>query len=308
MACSRKAESLKMRDKFTITIHDVNGVKQYTLKQFVKKFFIYLTAFIFSFILISSLVIFYLYYQVSELERKKQNLLKKNRELVMENIELKLNIDKKSAELKELSVKLENIEEMIGLKPEDSLNISDRILQVSLTTSQIYFLFKNIPSGSPLSNTVITSRFGYRKHPVNGHRDFHPGVDLRARIGTPVYATANGIVEFAGRKGNYGKLIIIQHNYGFKTLYGHLSKIKVKTGQFIEKGQIIGYTGKTGLINGPHLHYEIRYLQRPLNPVNFIRWKKLDYKKIFKKERHVQWESLIRAITRDYQLAVLKQL
>ncbi|WP_457622345.1 peptidoglycan DD-metalloendopeptidase family protein [Persephonella sp.] len=297
-----------MRDKFTITIHDVNGVKQYTLKQFVKKFFIYFSAFLVLFILLSSAIIFYLYYQVSELEYKKQELIKKNRQLILENIDLKLNIDKKTAELHQLSVKLENIEEMIGLKPEDNIDISDRIIKVSLTTSQIYFLFKNIPNGSPLKKTVITSRFGYRKHPVTGNKDFHPGVDLRAKIGTPVYATANGIVEYAGRKGNYGKLIIIQHNYGFKTLYGHLSKIKVKTGQFVEKGQLIGYTGKTGFINGPHLHYEIRYLQRPLNPVNFIRWKKLDYKKIFEKERHVQWESLIRAITRDYQLAALKRL
>jgi murein DD-endopeptidase MepM/ murein hydrolase activator NlpD len=253
-------------------------------------------------------VILYLYCQVSELGRKKQELMKKNRQLILENIDLKLNIDRKTAELKQLSVKLENIEEMIGLKPEEDTGLSDRIVKVSLTTSQIYFLFKNVPNGSPLRETIVTSRFGYRRHPVNGERDFHPGVDLRAKIGTPVYATANGIVEYAGKKGNYGKLIIVQHNYGFKTLYGHLSKINVKTGQFIEKGQLIGYTGRTGLINGPHLHYEIRYLQRPLNPVNFIKWKKLDYKKIFEKERHVKWESLIKAITRDYQLAVLRQL
>ncbi|WP_457640364.1 peptidoglycan DD-metalloendopeptidase family protein [Persephonella sp.] len=297
-----------MRDKFTITIHDVNGVKQYTLKQFVKKFFLYLSSFIILFIVLSLVVIFYLHHEVSELEKKKQELIKKNRQLVLENLELKKSIDKKTAEFQEISAKLENIEEMIGLKPEDKLKIPDRILKLSLTTSQIYFLFKNIPNGSPLKETVITSRFGYRKHPVTGKKDFHPGVDLRAKVGTPIYATANGIVEYAGKKKNYGKLIIIQHNYGFKTLYGHLSKISVRTGDFVKKGDLIGYTGRTGLINGPHLHYEIRYLQRPLNPVNFIRWKKLDYKKIFEKERHVKWESLIRAITRDYQLAVQKQL
>ncbi|WP_457625382.1 peptidoglycan DD-metalloendopeptidase family protein [Persephonella sp.] len=286
-----------MKDKFTITIHDVNGVKQYTLKQIVKKYFFYFVGFILFFIIFSTIVIYYLTEEVKELSEKKEELTQQNIKLLKEKAQLKKYIQEKSSELKSLSEKVKNIEEMIGLKPEQNLDFSERIKKLSLTSGQIYHLFTNIPNGSPLKSTIITSRFGYRKHPINGQKDFHPGVDLRAKIGTPVYSTANGIVEYAGKKGAYGKLIIIQHNYGFKTIYGHLSKIKVKTGDFVEKGQIIGYSGNTGLINGPHLHYEVRYLQRPLNPVNFIRWKKLNYTEIFKKERHVRWESLIKGIT-----------
>ncbi|WP_293445925.1 M23 family metallopeptidase [Persephonella sp.] len=296
-----------MRDKFTITIHDVNGAKQYTLKQIVKKYILYLIGFIILFFIVSTSVIYFLSKEVMELSQKKEELLKQNVKLLKEKIALKQSINEKTSELRELSEKVKNIEEMIGLIPEEKKDFSKRVKELSLTSGQIYHMFKNIPNGSPLKNTIITSRFGYRKHPVNGQKDFHPGVDLRAKVGTPVFSTANGIVEYAGRKGAYGKMVIIQHNYGFKTIYGHLSKIKVKTGDFVEKGQLIGFSGNTGLINGPHLHYEVRYLQRPLNPVNFIRWKKLSYKEIFKKERHVRWESLIKGITLNLQPLIPEQ-
>ncbi|HHG74749.1 MAG TPA: M23 family peptidase [Persephonella sp.] len=296
-----------MRDKFTITIHDVNGVKQYTLKQIVKKYILYFIGFIILFFIVSTSVIYLLSKEVRELSQKKEELLKQNVRLLKERIALKQSINEKTTELRELSEKVKNIEEMIGLIPEEKKDFSERVKELSLTTGQIYHMFKNIPNGSPLKSTIITSRFGYRKHPVNGQRDFHPGVDLRAKIGTPVFSTANGIVEYAGKKGAYGKMVIIQHNYGFKTIYGHLSKIKVKTGDFVEKGQLIGFSGNTGLINGPHLHYEVRYLQRPLNPVNFIRWKKLSYKEIFKKERRVRWESLIKGITLNLQPLIPEQ-
>ncbi len=296
-----------MRDKFTITIHDVNGVKQYTLKQIVKRYFLYFVGFIILFFVISTSVIYFLSKEVSELSQKKEELLKQNIKLLKEKITLKQSINEKTSELRELSEKVKNIEEMIGLIPEEKKDFSKRIKDLSLTTGQIYHMFKNIPNGSPLKSTIITSRFGYRKHPVNGQKDFHPGVDLRAKVGTPVFSTANGIVEYAGKKSAYGKMVIIQHNYGFKTIYGHLSKIKVKTGDFVEKGQLIGFSGDTGVINGPHLHYEVRYLQRPLNPVNFIRWKKLSYKEIFKKERRVRWESLIKGITLNLQPLIPEQ-
>ncbi len=298
---------MTMRDKFTITIHDVNGVKQYTLKQIVKRYFLYFIGFLVLFFVISTSVIYFLSKEVMELSEKKEELLKQNVKLLKEKIALKKSIIEKTSELKELSEKVRNIEEMIGLIPEEKKEFTERIKELSLTTGQIYHIFKNIPNGSPLKSTIITSRFGYRKHPVNGQKDFHPGVDLRAKIGTPVFSTANGIVEYAGKKGAYGKMVIIQHNYGFKTIYGHLSRIKVKTGDFVEKGQLIGFSGNTGLINGPHLHYEVRYLQRPLNPVNFIRWKKLSYKEIFKKERRVRWESLIKGITLNLQPLIQEQ-
>jgi len=105
-------------------------------------------------------------------------------------------------------------------------------------------------------------------------------------------------VEYAGyhRKSGYGKLIIIDNSYGFKSYYAHLGKIKVRHGQVIQKGDLIALTGNTGRSNGPHLHYEIRYMQRALNPFWFIKWTMGNYEQIFEKEKRVPWNPLLELI------------
>jgi murein DD-endopeptidase MepM/ murein hydrolase activator NlpD len=111
----------------------------------------------------------------------------------------------------------------------------------------------------PLMNPArITSRFGWRTHPLTGTRRFHSGIDIGAPTGTPVVATGTGTVISAGWNGGYGKAIIIQHNDVQQTLYGHLSEISVQPGQVIEQGTVIGLVGSTGNSTGPHLHFETR--------------------------------------------------
>jgi murein DD-endopeptidase MepM/ murein hydrolase activator NlpD len=111
----------------------------------------------------------------------------------------------------------------------------------------------------PLMNLApITSRFGWRTHPLSGTRRFHSGIDIGAPSGTPVVATGTGTVISAGWNGGYGKAIIIQHNDVQQTLYGHLSEISVQPGQVIEQGTVIGLVGSTGNSTGPHLHFETR--------------------------------------------------
>ncbi len=134
-------------------------------------------------------------------------------------------------------------------------------------------ILSDIPLGFPVFGR-ITSKFGYRRDPFNGKIDFHRGVDIRAPYGTPVRSTASGKVIYAGWLGPYGKAVVIKHKYGYQTLYGHLSKIKVRAGQRVKEGQIIGYVGSTGRSTGPHLHYEIRRYGKLLNPKKylFVRW------------------------------------
>ncbi len=116
----------------------------------------------------------------------------------------------------------------------------------------------------------ISSGFGYRRDPFTGKRRFHEGIDISNRPGTPVVAPADGVVIFAGREAGYGNLIIISHGYGITTRYGHLKKIFVKVGQKVQRGDIIGEIGNTGRSTGPHLHYEVRVYNRPVNPMNYI--------------------------------------
>ncbi|HYK36995.1 M23 family metallopeptidase [Alloacidobacterium sp.] len=128
----------------------------------------------------------------------------------------------------------------------------------------------NAPSLWPVVGPV-TSSFGEREDPFNGEGAFHAGVDISSTFGEPVRATADGTVEMADRASGYGREIIIDHGYGVKTCYGHLSGFAVTEGQQVTRGQIIGYVGMSGRSTGPHLHYEVRIRNTPVNPHKYLR-------------------------------------
>lgn len=130
-------------------------------------------------------------------------------------------------------------------------------------------LFDFTPSICP-AHGHITSRFGYRKSPIDGHREIHKGIDIGAPRGTPIMAAADGVVIFAGRKSSFGRTIIIDHGRGLTTRYAHCSKILKKIGQRVKKGDTIALMGSTGRSTGPHLHYEVRVNGMALDPSKFI--------------------------------------
>nr|WP_184087074.1 M23 family metallopeptidase [Sphingomonas xinjiangensis] len=127
-----------------------------------------------------------------------------------------------------------------------------------------------VPSMQPVDKVVFTSHFGVRSDPFRGTATMHAGVDIPGAIGTPIYATADGVVSHAGRQGGYGNLIQINHGRGLETRYGHLSKILVADNTKVHRGQLIGLMGSTGRSTGSHLHYEVRMDGRALNPVPFL--------------------------------------
>jgi len=125
------------------------------------------------------------------------------------------------------------------------------------------------PQGWPVKGW-LTSTFGMRKSPFSGRMKMHEGLDVAARTGTPVYTTADGVVSRAETAAGYGKLVVIDHGYGYRTYYGHNSKIYVKVGQRVKRGDKITAVGNTGTSTGSHLHYEVRMNGVPLNPHKFI--------------------------------------
>jgi len=296
-----------MDKHFTITIHDDNGVRQFNLHKFVKKALFYATLFLLSLFIISVSTIIYLDESMNKVQKKKDMLEKSYLDLKSKNSfletsmqETKASLVEKKEELDELSDSLTEIETLIGLKPIVDESLRKRVGLAKLSSTQRATLLQLLPSGSPVEYLGITSKFGYRIHPTLKKREFHRGIDLKAKLKTPVYATADGIVEWAGmhKRSGFGNLVILAHIYGFKTYYGHLKRVVVKSGQFVKKGQLIAYSGNSGLSNGPHLHYEIRFIQRPLNPYYFIKWTQKHYDEIFKKEKKVPWQSLIMATSR----------
>ena len=134
-------------------------------------------------------------------------------------------------------------------------------------------MLKCMPAIQPVSNKnlrEIASGFGMRIHPIYGEPKMHTGIDFAAPTGTPVCATGDGVVEEAGYASGYGLHIVINHSWGYETLYGHLSKSLVKKGQKIKRGQIIGKVGSTGLSTGSHLHYEVIKNNRKINPIDYF--------------------------------------
>lgn len=131
--------------------------------------------------------------------------------------------------------------------------------------------FACVPALKPMEGSYSPKSFGLRMHPVLGIFKTHEGLDIINDVGTPVYASGNGVVEVAGQGGGgYGLMIVVNHGYDFQTLYAHLSKVMVKEGQHVRRGDCIGKSGRSGLVTGPHLHYEVSYKGVRQNPVDYF--------------------------------------
>ena len=135
-------------------------------------------------------------------------------------------------------------------------------------------MLASIPAIQPVSNKElkhIASGFGYRTHPIYKIQHFHTGLDFTANIGTEIYATGDGtVIAVENENTGYGRHVIVQHGYGYQTLYGHMSRFNARVGQKVKRGDVIGFVGNTGTSTGPHLHYEVIKNNQKINPVNFF--------------------------------------
>jgi murein DD-endopeptidase MepM/ murein hydrolase activator NlpD len=129
--------------------------------------------------------------------------------------------------------------------------------------------FASTPSIRPLYGRIL-SKFGWRKHPVVGKRRMHKGIDIAAWAGAPIRSTADGVIEYAGWSGSFGYVVVIDHSYGYRTIYAHCSQLLSKKGDLIKKGQVIAQVGSTGISTGPHLHYEVRRWRQAVNPLSYL--------------------------------------
>lgn len=142
------------------------------------------------------------------------------------------------------------------------------------STDELYVLRKIIeimPTDRPMTRAKNTSGFGHRRDPFTGRVAFHSGLDFASNSTPQIVATSDGVVSLAKRVGSYGNMVELKHGLGLTTRYAHLSRILVKPGQKVKKGQVVGIQGSTGRSTGAHLHYEVRFNNRPLNPKNFLK-------------------------------------
>lgn len=171
------------------------------------------------------------------------------------------------------TIKKDNeIEDLNLLVVGASIFIREPKISKYMIGTQGEFAVRKIVNGfaNPLSSMIVTSSYGNRNHPVMKKVLAHGGLDLRAKTGTQVMSSKGGVVTYAGEARGYGKVIIIKHNNGYETRYAHLSRIQVKTGQKVNQNQVIGLSGATGRVTGPHLHFEIRKNGKVENPLDYL--------------------------------------
>lgn len=192
------------------------------------------------------------------------------------------------AELRERSVQIEEILTQVGVDVSSATDTTSAVTQQNQNQGGPYYpipvdepgalidyaseminLANDTPLGEPAEGW-ISSGYGTRTDPFNGRRAFHYGIDISNMIGTPIRATAAGKVVFAGVNGGYGKMVKIQHGNSYLSVYGHLHRINVKPGDTVARGNSIGAMGNSGRSSGSHLHYEVRHLDKPLNPYPLI--------------------------------------
>jgi murein DD-endopeptidase MepM/ murein hydrolase activator NlpD len=162
-----------------------------------------------------------------------------------------------------LLTRLDHMEREVGLQEKSLVDI-----QAGLQDQED--LLKSLPSIRPCNEGAFSSFFGHRRDPFNGRWEPHMGLDINASTGTPVHATADGVVIHAEREPAYGNIVVIDHGHGYKTIYAHLSRFNIARGQKVKRGDIIGFLGNTGRSTGPHLHYEVLRYNQNLDPLDFM--------------------------------------
>ena len=160
------------------------------------------------------------------------------------------------------------LSELAKLEREIKLQLSSyKELMVAFQNQQDSI--KYLPSLKPILDGYTSRTFGVKRHPILHRNRMHSGIDFSAQIGTPVYASADGVVSYTGSMSGYGRTVKIDHKYGFKTQYSHLNKYVVRNGQNVKRGEKIGEVGNTGLSTGPHLHYEVAFKGKVLDPSTY---------------------------------------
>lgn len=289
-------------------ITDLNGSKFINIDMIFRKVCNYLFVFLLTLGLFAYISIVVIRKEIYNMQLRHTKLINEFANMQHHNEKLNEALQEKDEEIALVGNRFEDIENIVGANKKldtidilnnDDINLLDRMDTTSITALQKTFIMKFIPNGSPINiDYRISAPYGRRYHPILHIYHIHTGADMVAPMNTPVYATADGVVDWASSSGNggYGKLVKISHSFGFRTYYAHLNDIKVQRGQFVKKGQLVALTGSSGASTGPHLHYEIRFLGQPIDPMNFVHWDMQNFGLIFEKERRISWHSLLQII------------
>lgn len=217
-------------------------------------------------------------------------------------------LEDKRNQIHVLGKRVYDVESVLGLADEsltDDVSLENRIDAAAVDSAVRATMFRLIPNDTPMNYERISSSFGRRTNPITGKRHTHTGIDLTCKRGEEIYAPADGVIETVrpSKKG-FGNFLTVRHSFGFMSSYAHLHQFKVRSGQFVSKGDLIATCGNSGNSTGPHLHYEVRFLGRALNPQYTMDWTPENFNYLFEKEKKVKWAPLVKLIDDTVRLQV----
>ncbi|OCH53187.1 M23 family metallopeptidase [Vibrio cyclitrophicus] len=230
-------------------------------------------------------------------------------EQVETNHSLSQTLTEKESAIQLLGRRVFDVESVLGLADEelltDDVSLEDRIDAAAIDSAVRATMFRLIPNDSPMTYQRISSSYGRRTNPISGKRHNHTGIDLTCKRGEEILAPADGVIETVrpSNKG-FGNFLTMRHSFGFMSSYAHLQKFKVRSGQFVSKGDVIANCGNSGNSTGPHLHYEVRFLGRSLNPQYLMDWTPENFNYVFEKEKKVKWGPLVQLIDNVVRLQI----
>ncbi|MDF2155473.1 M23 family metallopeptidase [Vibrio sp. CAU 1672] len=247
---------------------------------------------------------------LTQLENEKAALEAKYQEQLDSNHSLAQSLNEKNNQLQLLGKRIFDVESVLGITvedfdSEDNIALEERIDAAAIDSAVRATMFRMIPNDSPMTYQRISSSYGRRINPISGKRHVHTGIDLTCKPGEEILAPADGVVETVrpSNKG-YGNYLTVRHSFGFMSSYAHLKRFKVKSGQFVSKGDVIANCGNSGNSTGPHLHYEVRFLGRALNPQYLMDWTPENFNYVFEKEKKVKWGPLVQLIDNVVRLQI----
>jgi murein DD-endopeptidase MepM/ murein hydrolase activator NlpD len=223
--------------------------------------------------------------------------------------DLSQELEQKRDQLQLLGKRIDDVEVVLGLANNEddvvALPLEQRIDAAAIDSAVRATMFRLIPNDSPITYQRISSSYGRRTNPISGSRQLHTGIDLTCKVGEQILAPADGVIETVRpSKQGYGNYMTVRHAFGFMSSYAHLHRFKAKSGQFVSKGDVIATCGNSGNSTGPHLHYEVRFLGRTLNPQYLMDWSPENFDYVFEKEKKVQWGPLVELIDSVVRLQV----
>lgn len=298
-----------MQDRLVVSIVDEKGSKQFSLPRNASKLIALGVVVVFVMFLASFFVMDFLMNQINDIVKQKNDAISQYHSIYQKNAKLKNAIQQKTDELEAVNSKIDKLEDIVNIK--SNITKHPQMTKVdlqSISNAHKLLLLNLIPNGDPLKDFQEKIKTSERIHPLRNIKGVEGGMDYLTNHKTPVLATADGVVVLVQENGKtgLGNVIKLTHSFGFSSVYAHLDTLTIKKGDFVQKGQVIGYSGSSGRSNGDRLYYEVGFLGNPLNPETYASWGFDNFDVIFQKEDGIDWKNLVWAIEDIARLQTLR--